>query len=242
MSACAAPSEPPANDGPARSRTPAARRPAGRAHDAVARALRPTRAWRTARADQLARARVAQQLEPLERVSTRGSRWRCARRVEGAHEASRQRTALWPPKPNEFDIADRRGRRRSPSGRALRARSRGRAPRRAPRAERRRRDPLAQRQHRRDRLDGAGRAEQVADRRLRRADRDLRAPLLAQRHFMRGRLRAVVQRRRGAVRVHVVELVRRSTPRPPARARSPARRRGPRLRRGQVVARPTSTP
>ena len=54
---------------------------------------------------------------------------------------------------------------------------------------------------------GARRTEQVADHRLRRADGDL-AGVLAERHFQRSRLGRVVERRGGAVGVHVVNLAR----------------------------------
>ena len=83
---------------------------------------------------------------------------------------------MWPPKPNEFD---------SPTA-ALAVDVAAAGPARHVVeveallgllvAERRRRDAVAQREHRGDRLDRAGGAEQVADRRLRRGDRDLARP------------------------------------------------------------------
>ena len=120
-------------------------------------------------------------------------------------------------------------RRQQSSGRASRARSRGRARGRAARAERRRDHAVAQREDRRDRLDRAGGAEQVADRRLGRGDRD-RVGVLAERRLERERLGAVVERRRGAVGVDVDDVARGRRRRPRARraiaAAAPARRLG----------------
>ena len=110
--------------------------------------------------------------------------------------------------------------------------------------DRRRDDAVLDREHGGDRLDAAGRAEQVPGHRLGRADRD--APgVLAEDRLDRLGLDRVVELRRGAVRVDVVDLRRRrarrrgspgacSAPRlrRPARGRSCGRRRpSPRSRR-----------
>ena len=104
VSACASPSEPPANDGvlrvavrPARpsTRACAASTPSPGA-GALAHAARAH-----LRAQRLQRAGVAQHLQALERrqalVEALDERER--------HVASRHSTALWPPKPNELEIA-----------------------------------------------------------------------------------------------------------------------------------------
>ncbi len=73
-----------------------------------------------------------------------------------------------------------------------------------PVADRRRRDPVPQRLDRGDGLDASGGAEQVADRRFGRGDRDL-GPL-AEDRLDRVGFGAVVERGRGAVGVYVVDL------------------------------------
>ncbi len=70
---------------------------------------------------------------------------------------------------------------------------------------RRRRDLVAHGQHREGRLDRAGGAQQMADRRLGRRHRDL-ARRLAQQPLDRAELDLVAQRRRGAVGVDVVDV------------------------------------
>ena len=84
-------------------------------------------------------------------------------------------------------------------------------------AERRRDQPRPQREDRRDRLDRAGGAEQVPDRGLGRRDRDPWR-VLAERRLQRDRLGAVVERRRGAVGVDVDDVLRVDAARPRARA------------------------
>ena len=94
-------------------------------------------------------------------------------------------------------------------------------------AQRGRRDPVAQGEDGRDGLDGAGGAEQVPDRRLGRGHGDL-PRAVAERQLDRLRLRAVVERRRGAVGVDVVDVGGRDAGALQRLRRSPARRRGPR--------------
>ena len=147
------------------------------------------------------------------------ARGSCARRYAERHAASRHSTALWPPKPNEFDSASA-GRsppwppaRRSgrchprPAAAPRRARSRGRGPRRA---------------RTRPSVGGAIRSRSASrwrpprPRRRRRAGARSRtwsrtpgfARALAERELDRVRLGAVVERRRGAVRVDVVDRAR----------------------------------
>ena len=73
------------------------------------------------------------------------------------------------------------------------------------------------------RLDRAGGAEAVAGRALRRGDRRVARVLLAERQLDHARLGRVAERRRGAVRVDVVDLVRLD----PRRRRTPSSSRGP---------------
>ena len=116
---------------------PAADLPAPATTPSPGVARSPSAGERDRRADGREAARVAEPLEPLDRERTRLRA--SARRgavASGAH-AARQRTALWPPKPNEFEIATS-GSGPAPFARALerarprRGRSRGRARGRAP--------------------------------------------------------------------------------------------------------------
>ena len=174
---------------------PAGDRAAG-ADDAVARraSARDSRRGSTGRADhvQRARGRRAPRAARARRACAAPRRARPLERHASASAltaASRQSTALCPPKPNAFEMPDRA---------AVAVRQRPRLARHVVEVEplvgllvveRRRGDPVAQRQQRGDRLDRAGGAEQVADRRLRRADRDLRRALLAERRLQRARSR-----------------------------------------------------
>src|SRR5690606_35736399 len=74
--------------------------------------------------------------------------------------------------------------------------------------DRRRNDLVAQRENREDRFRRARRADHVARRRLRRADREL-LRVLTERRLDRESLRDVAERRRRAVSVDVADLVRR---------------------------------
>ena len=71
--------------------------------------------------------------------------------------------------------------------------------------ERGRREIVADRQRREDRLDRAGRAEQMADRRFGRGHRHL-AGGVAEQPLDRGKLDLVAHRRRGAMRVDIVDI------------------------------------
>ena len=75
----------------------------------------------------------------------------------------------------------------------------------------RRRDVVADGEQREDRLDRAGRAEEVADRRLGRRHRDL-AGGVAEQPLDRAELDLVAERRRGAVGVDVVDVAGASMP------------------------------
>ncbi len=140
-------------------------------------------------------------------VSCGGAQWTwgCG---EGAH-AAMQRTALWPPKPNEFEtpmwrdaaVPRRRGERAGIVRDVVEVEALvGLAV-----SEGRRRDAAAQRAKGRDRLDGARGAQQVADRGLGRGDGNA-VCVVAQSQLERLGLRAVVERGRRSVRVHVVDL------------------------------------
>ena len=183
-SACAAPSEPPMKRGVLRvaEHRPAAdpaRRRRRRRRRAPARSPSRASARRCARREA---ARVAEQLEPLERDGRTGAGARGRR--DRVLMPQMQRTALCPPKPNEFEIATR-GSGPAPFARRSSARASpghvvevelgvALVP-----ADGRRGDVAAQRSDRRDRLDRAGGAEQVADRRLRRARPGSRCAALA---------------------------------------------------------------
>ena len=86
------------------------------------------------------------------------------------------------------------------------ARGRCRSLRRVVEVEGRRHDLVAHREDREDRLDRAGGAQQMADRRLGRGHREL-VGVVAEQALHRAQLDLVAQRRRGAVRVDVVDLV-----------------------------------
>ena len=110
--------------------------------------------------------------------------------------------ALVPPKPNEFDSTTSISRSTAFSGaRSIGGRDRG-----VLEVDRRRRDLVADRQRPEDRLDRPGRPEQVPGRGLGRGHRHLPRRVAEQpRH--RAELDLVADRRRGAVRVHVVDRV-----------------------------------
>ena len=125
---------------------------------------------------------------------------RCRRHPSQRRNATH---ALAPPKPNEFDSATRTRAWRARVGDVVEvALGIGLF------VVDRRRDPaVVQRERGVDRLDAAGAAEQVAGHRLGRAHRDARG-VLAEDALDRLRLVDVVVRRRGAVRVDVVDLER----------------------------------
>ena len=109
-----------------------------------------------------------------------------------------------PPKPNEFDSATLISRLRA----LVRHEIDRRLHRRIVEIDRRRRDVVANRQDAEDRLDRAGRAEQMADRRFGRRHRHLRGGI-AEQPLDRAEFDLVAERRRGAVRVDVVDIGRR---------------------------------
>ena len=78
----------------------------GAGDDAVARrrARSPSAVERTAGAQRREAARVAERLEPLARLGARSTAAALPER-DGRVMRARQRTALWPPKPNELEIA-----------------------------------------------------------------------------------------------------------------------------------------
>ena len=119
---------------------------------------------------------------------------------------SRRKTsdALVPPKPNEFDSTTSIFRFLAWCG----TRSIGGLDRRIVQIDRRRRDPVAHGEDREDRLDRAGRAEQMPDRGLGRRHADVRGGI-ADQPLHGAELDLVAERRRGAVRVDVVDLRRR---------------------------------
>ena len=117
-------------------------------------------------------------------------------------------TALWPPNPNEFEIATRTSASRPVFGNVVEvALGVG-----VGQVDRRRQEPVAHRKDGHRGLDRARRAEQVARLALRRRDRDGARALLAERDLERARLGRVAGGRRGAVRVHVADIVRASRP------------------------------
>ena len=248
-SACASPSEPPMKArvlGVAEDR-PAADSPGAR-DDAVARPGALAEPRRDAPPCAAARSVPGSQSSSSRSSGGRGQRLgRTSARLDqrsSAHSAPRQRTALWPPKPNEFEIATRgSGRRRCPavSARALagdvvevelrvallpadgrRRDSRGAAPRpwRSPRPR-----PAA-----------PSRCP-IAD--LVERDRDARAARSPSASLQRLGLGAVVERRRGAVGVDVVDVAPARARRRRARARSPAPPRGPSARARSGGGRPS---
>ena len=177
------------------------------------------------RAQHLQAPRVAQRLEPLERRgsgragprSCERARWRVGRALNTS-------ATLWPPNANEFDIAT--------GGRPLRreqrprrpARSRGRARGPAPRsrasagsAGRSASRPSPRPRPRRRRR--AGDRSRTSSRRS-----ALLCPLLAERSLQRHGLGSIVELRRGAVGVDVVDARRVRRRRRRARARSRGRR------------------
>ena len=97
------------------------------------------------------------------RRSMRTELVRCVSSLDG-HGASRHSTALWPPKPNAFESATAGWPLTSSVARLVRDVVEVEPLVGLLVVERRRRDPVAHRQQRRDGLDGAGGAEQVADR------------------------------------------------------------------------------
>ena len=121
------------------------------------------------------------------------------------YSPSQRRTtmhALWPPKPNEFETAIRT----SWCARLVRDVVEVALGVRRLLVDRRRHLAVARRQDAEDRLDRAGRAEAVAGGALRRGDRCRVGLLLAERELQHTRLGRVADRRRGAVRVDVVDL------------------------------------
>ena len=164
-------------------------------------------------------------------VSRSSGRWNERKR----HVASRHSTALWPPKPNEFEIASGRSPGRAPAARAAVARSRGRAPGRA------RSSPSVGgiMRARRARIVATASTAPAAPSRCPIADLveeiGIARGVLAERGLQRDRLGAIVERRRGAVGVDVDEPVG-CAPASVERARD---RRAPRprrrRRRGDVV-------
>ena len=204
VSACASPSEPPANEASCANRRRRARRRARRRRAPRRRAAPSPPAPREhLGAQQVERSRVAEHLQALERREPLLGSW--PRNECGGHA---------PP-----DRARRCGRRSRTSWRSRPAAAsrlqRARALRDVVEVELRVGLLVARAwagsavdaaQDRRDRLDRAGGAEQVPDRRLGRGDGDRRG-VLAERGLQRGRLGAVVERRRGAVGVDVDDVL-----------------------------------
>ena len=184
-----------------------------------ARALRDDDRRRLARSAR-ARPRAARRRRPAARIASAGSEdqqdQRASSRSGGAQTAFITRLALVPPKPKLLlstalhlallgDV-----RHQVDAGRALA---------RIVEVERRRHDLVAQREDAEDRLDRAGAAEQMADRRLGRAHRDV-ADRIAEQAADRAELELVAERRRGAVGVDIVDVGRGRCP--PASAPSPS--------------------
>ena len=179
---------------------------------------------------------VAQRLEPLER--RRAARPGSRDDGERAHAGDLRvhSTALWPPNPNEFEMATAVARCGGAAG-AVRARSRGRAPPRAPPS----RASAARRPSRSASTVATASTAPAAPSRWPIADLVLTTPgcvagALAERRLERRRLGAVVERRRRAVRVDVVDVrPARGRRRASAAAIAVAAPAPPRHRRGQVV-------
>ena len=207
--------------GPARSRRRGGRRRARRRRSRRRRRATssPIRRDRTSVRSSAA-SRVAERLEPLER--DRGARRRRRGRAE-VMAASRHSTALWPPKPNEFESATAAW----PLTSSVRARgdvveveplvglARSRA-------------SAARSRSRRASIVAIASTAPAAPSRWPIADfveetgTGGPSPSAA---LMRGGLRAVVERRRGAVRVDVVDVLRAEAGVAQRRAGSPGRRR-----------------
>ena len=204
VSAWASPSEPPANEASC-AKTATARpstRPLAPSTPSPGPRLLAHPPREHLGSQQVERAWIAQHLQAFERrqplVGSGDER--------KGHVASRQSTVLWPPKPNELEIAIAGRPSASSSGRASRGtKSRSSSGSGSSSPSVGGIDARAQREDRRDRLDGAGGAEQVADRRLGRRDRD-GGRTRAERRLERERLGAVVEWGRGAVRVDVDDV------------------------------------